>query len=126
MELWPGYVILIREFERETLLCCELTFKIIRKQTIRSVMCSIYRYNSMSWKENFKKEMFNKTVVASYNNNETYLIHDIEFNKNPTSSIQSITNKKPISYVEYFKKVILFNYHYQETDCFIYSSEVQH
>lgn len=99
--MWPGYIVLIQEFERDVLMCCELSYKVIRSQTIRSVMCSIFRGNNRNWKEMFKKEMINKTVVTSYDS-QVYIIHDIDFKKNPTSTYE---RKSKISHVEHFRKV---------------------
>ena len=49
--------------------------------------------------------MINKTVVTSYRS-QAYLIHDIDFKKNPRSEYQRGSNIKPISYVEHFQKVL--------------------
>lgn len=71
-------------------------------------MCSIFRFDNNNWKEMFKKEMINKTVVVSYKD-QAYLVHDIDFKKNPTSSYQRESSIKSISYVEYFLKVLKMN-----------------
>ena len=34
LELWPGYVTSIRQHEKEVLLCCEVSTKILRNDTV--------------------------------------------------------------------------------------------
>lgn len=43
LELWPGYVTSIRQYENNILMCAEITHKIMRQETLLDMLRDCYR-----------------------------------------------------------------------------------
>lgn len=100
IQLWPGYKTSIRQHESDLLMCAEITHKVMRTETIYSIMNETYR-TSRDFKATVQNIVIGETVLTEYNN-KTYRIDDIDFEKNPNSTFD--TKDGPISYVQYYKQ----------------------
>ncbi len=49
LELWPGYVSSIRQHENKMLLCCEISHKILRQDTVLEQLRAIYRQSGSNY-----------------------------------------------------------------------------
>lgn len=104
VELWPGYITSIRQHEEDVLVCCEVSHKVMRMQTVYEVLVNHRKDDAENFKDNFKREIIGSTVLTDYNNN-TYRVDDIDFMATP--KLTFISKKKgevkEISYIEYYK-----------------------
>ena len=102
IELWPGYITSIRQHERKILLCCELSHKVMRKDTALSILMELSRSQPRNYQEAFSKEMIGTTVLTDYNN-KTYKIDDVEYTLTPSSTFCSKTGSEE-SYISYYER----------------------
>lgn len=97
LELWPGYVTSIRQHEQDILVCCEISHKVMRFETVYSLLQDFI--NERDFKTNFAKEIIGTVVLTRYNN-RTYRVDEVMFEMNPMSTFES--NGKTTSFVEYY------------------------
>lgn len=50
-----------------------------------------------------KKELIGKTILTKHGGNKLYTIQDVDFNLNPNDHFYLKTEKKDITFAEYFK-----------------------
>lgn len=81
LELWPGYKTSIRQHENDILMCCEITFKVMRMETVYDLLRSCQQ-QSQDFRNVFARQVIGCIVLTKYNN-KTYRIDDIDWNKNP-------------------------------------------
>merc|ERR1719204_2481178 len=81
LELWLGYETSMRQHETETLLCCEISTKIIRTDTVLDQMKLCMK--GSGGQEGCKRTLLGQIIMTKYNN-KTYRIADIDFKKNPS------------------------------------------
>lgn len=127
LELWPGYVSSIRQHENKMLLCCEISHKILRQDTVLEQLRAIYRQSGSNYQvwprlfvlsffvlNFFKKNMLIflqnaaqrillDTIIITRYNNRTYKIDDVDFNSSPSHTFPRRDGTE-ISYVQYFKE----------------------
>lgn len=105
MELWPGYVTSIRQHENDILVCCEVSHKVMRKETIYDILRRCQTDSrGRDYKDDFKRELIGATVLTDYNtggNSKTYRIDDIDFTSSPNSTFDM--KGTPTSYADYYK-----------------------
>nr|ACV84373.1 argonaute Ast1 variant [Apis mellifera] len=81
LEVWPGYVTAINEYDGGLKLCIDARHRVMRTETVRDIMMKF------GGKPNFKdiiiRELIGLSVFTRYNN-KTYRIDDIAWDKNPT------------------------------------------
>lgn len=98
LELWPGYITSIRQHEKDILVCCEISHKVMRFDTVYDIMQNYLR--ERDFKTAFSKEIIGTVVLTKYNN-RTYHIDDVKYDMNPLSTFP--TSQGPISFAEYYK-----------------------
>lgn len=94
MELWPGYVTSIRQHEKDVLLCAEISYKVLRTETVYD----LFR-NSRSTAE-MTNAVVGSIIITDYNNT-TYRVDRIETTMTPKSTFQK--KGEAISYMDYYK-----------------------
>lgn len=101
LELWPGYITSVRQHEQNVLVCCEVSHKIMRQQTIYEILRNCKQTEERNWQETFKREIIGSIVLTDYNN-KTYRVDDVDFNSSPSSTFK----KKDIdvTYTNYYKE----------------------
>lgn len=67
LELWPGYITSIRQHEHDILVCCEVSHKVMRQETIYEILRQC-RQDDRNWQDSFKKEICGTIVLTDYNN----------------------------------------------------------
>ncbi|CRK90587.1 CLUMA_CG004289, isoform A [Clunio marinus] len=101
VELWPGYITSIRQHEQEVLICCEVSHKVMRKETILDIMRDYMQKDSRNWQDSFRKDIVGSTVLTDYNN-KTYKITDVDFNLSPRSTFQR--KNEQVTYLDYYSR----------------------
>ncbi|KAL7051545.1 hypothetical protein ACKWTF_004499 [Chironomus riparius] len=103
LQIWPGFATAIRQFEKSLLLCCDFTHKVIREETVLSILkdCQQASRDDREYQMMAKKRIVGMTVISAYNN-KNYRIDDIDFRKSPQDTFE--INGKTKSFVEYFSE----------------------
>jgi len=101
LELWPGYETSIRQHEDEVLLCCEVSHKILRTDTVLEQMQEVYKRDRANFRSSCEKSLLGCIVMTRYNN-KTYKIDDIAWDKHPTDSFES-SKGTPMTFIQYYE-----------------------
>ncbi|XP_023290765.1 piwi-like protein Siwi isoform X2 [Orussus abietinus] len=101
MELWPGYVTSIRQYEADILMCAEISHKVMRRETILNILDECYRKDGQNYRKIFEEQVIGLVILTDYNNN-TYRIDDVDHAVTPTSTFQLRTGDQ-ITYKDYYK-----------------------
>ena len=104
LELWPGYVTSIRQHEDNILLCCEVTHKVLRTDTVLDQLKQYER--SPHFHAAAEKALLGQVVITRYNN-KSYRIEDIDWSQTASSTFEVTWKKgetKTESYVQYYEK----------------------
>lgn len=67
VELWPGYITSIRQHEQNVLVCCEVSHKVMRQETIYEILRQC-KQDDANWQDSFKREVIGTIVLTDYNN----------------------------------------------------------
>lgn len=103
-ELWPGFITSILQYEKNTMLCAEISHKLMRKDTVLNIMMSMYReaqQRGRNFQEEVTKFLLGQIVLTRYNNN-TYRIDDIRWDLKVNDTFPKRGEK--ISYIDYYKQ----------------------
>ena len=75
LEVWPGYVTSIRQHEEKILLYCEISRKILRKDTILQQIGEVHQKTrgGPSFHADAEKALLGAIIITRYNN-KTYRI----------------------------------------------------
>ncbi|XP_076285684.1 argonaute 3 [Lasioglossum baleicum] len=98
LEVWPGYVTSISEYQGGLKLCLDAKHRVMRTETVRDIM--LHFGNKPNFKELVMKELIGLSVFTRYNN-KTYRVDDIAWEKNPKFIFEKGTDK--ISLLDYYK-----------------------
>lgn len=101
LQLWPGYITSIRQHETDVMLCAEITNKVMRTETIHSIMTRLYRESGNNFRTAFQQEVLGMTVLTDYNN-KTYRIDDVDFTTSPSDTFD--LKGTQVSFIEYYAK----------------------
>ena len=103
LEVWPGYVTAVDEYEGGLMLCIDVTHRVLCQTTVLEVLRQIFA-SSNAQKLDFtleaKKALLGSVVITRYNN-KTYRIDDVSFTETPLSTFQA--KDRQVSYKEYYK-----------------------
>lgn len=102
LEVWPGYVTAVDEYEGGIQLCCDSSHRVLRTQTVHELMEEILCQNPSNYQHLVQKSVIGASVLTRYNN-RTYRIDDIDWNKSPNSTF-STRGDEVISFKSYYKK----------------------
>ncbi|CAL1675441.1 unnamed protein product [Lasius platythorax] len=101
LELWPGYITSIRQYERDILMCAEVTHKVMRQESLLDILTDCYR-RGHDYRKEFCNNVIGIMVLTDYNNN-TYRIEDVDFDTSPSSTF-AMKSGDNVSYQDYYKK----------------------
>lgn len=131
LEVWPGYVTAVDEYEDGIMLCVDVTHRVLCQTTVLEKLTHAYRSNkqdfqrfravfscffivcflfsSLQYDHFFFCSAIHSNIVKALlgaivltrYNNKTYRIDDVDFNLNPMSTFK--TKDREITYVEYYK-----------------------
>ncbi|XP_076817486.1 piwi-like protein 1 isoform X1 [Clavelina lepadiformis] len=103
-EIWPGFVTSILQYERNVLLCAEISHKLMRKDTVLDILYQISadcKRSGRNVHDEAQRFLVGQIVLTRYNNN-TYRIDGIEWGLNPSKTFER--RGTSISYAEYYKE----------------------
>ncbi|XP_073978510.1 piwi-like protein Ago3 isoform X2 [Rhodnius prolixus] len=100
LEVWPGYITAIQEYEDGIMLCCDSSHRVLRTQTVLELMEQIISVDSRTWKDEFIKLVIGQTVLTRYNN-KMYRVDDVSFDESPKDKFEKKDGTK-MSYIDYY------------------------
>jgi len=103
LELWPGYVTSIRQHEEKILLCCEISHKILRTDTVLQQIGEVHQKTrgGPSFHADVEKALLGAIIITRYNN-KTYRIDEIAWDKKPTDEFEG-KNEEKMTYMKYYE-----------------------
>lgn len=105
MELWPGYITAIGEYDGGSMLNIDLAHKVLRTDTVLDHINNLkkrFSRNQAEFQEAVSQYLTGQVVLTRYNN-KTYHIDAIAWDISPKSTFK-LSSGEDISYVEYYKK----------------------
>lgn len=102
LEIWPGYVTAIDEYEGGIMLNINASHRVLRQLTCYDVIQEALSRNKESWKTAVQKDLIGACVLTRYNN-KLYRVDDLDFNINPLSTFGNRTGGET-SFQEYYMK----------------------
>ncbi|KDR12118.1 piwi-like protein Ago3 [Zootermopsis nevadensis] len=102
LEVWPGYVTAVDEYEGGVQLCCDASHRVLRTQTVHELMEEIVYRKPSNYRDLVQKTIIGVTVLTRYNN-RVYRIDDIDWNQSPSSTFSTHIGET-ISFKDYYKK----------------------
>ncbi|MXQ94554.1 hypothetical protein E5288_WYG003457 [Bos mutus] len=103
LSLWPGFAISVSHFETKLLLSANVSYKILRNETVLEFMTDLCRKTSEScFTQTCEKQLVGLIVLTRYNN-KTYRIDDIDWSVKPTHTFRKRDGAE-ITYVDYYKQ----------------------
>ncbi|XP_004412487.1 PREDICTED: piwi-like protein 4 [Odobenus rosmarus divergens] len=103
LSLWPGFAISVSQFESRLLFTADVSYKILRNETVLEFMTGICQETGMScFTQTCEKQLLGLIVLTRYNN-KTYRIDDIDWSVKPTHTFQKQDGTE-VTYVDYYKQ----------------------
>lgn len=102
LEMWPGFITAIQEYEGGLMLCAETSHRVLRTQTVLEILYDIQRANPGTYRDELFKKVVGSIVLTRYNN-KTYRVDDVIWEDSPRSTFQTSAGAE-ISYVDYYWK----------------------
>ncbi|XP_066994690.2 piwi-like protein Ago3 isoform X2 [Anabrus simplex] len=102
LEIWPGYVTAVDEYEGGIQLCCDSSHRVLRQQTVLQCIEDISTRQPQAYKEEVQKLLIGASVLTRYNN-KTYRVDDIMWDQNPSHTFTSSSGEQ-LSFMDYYKK----------------------
>ncbi|XP_057604599.1 piwi-like protein 4 isoform X1 [Hippopotamus amphibius kiboko] len=103
VSLWPGFAISVSHFESRLLFGADVSYKILRNETVLEFMTDLCHKTGMScFTETCEKQLVGLIVLTRYNN-KTYRIDDIDWSVKPTHTFKKRDGTE-ITYVDYYKQ----------------------
>jgi len=103
LELWPGYVTSIRQHESNVLLCCEISTKVLRMETVLDQLRECYKRDPKNYQNLATKLLLGQIVITRYNN-KTYRIDEICFDKTVSDTFEMKDGSKKDYKTYYLEK----------------------
>ena len=89
----------IRQHEEKILLCCEISHKILRKDTVLQQIGEVHQKTrgGPSFHADAEKALLGAIIITRYNN-KTYRIDEIAWDKKPTDEFEG-RNEEKMTYI---------------------------
>ncbi|XP_064210077.1 piwi-like protein 1 [Anguilla rostrata] len=101
LTIWPGFTTTILQYESSIMLCTDVSHKVLRSETVLSVMGRLRREcGPEHFPEACTKELVGLIVLTKYNN-KTYRIDDIAWDHTPNNTFKR--GDSEISFKNYYK-----------------------
>ncbi|XP_015446018.1 piwi-like protein 3 [Pteropus alecto] len=105
LEIWPGYVTSILQYENSMTLCADVNHKLLRMETAYDLIMRIRedaKKKGIDVKEQVSKELVGSIVFTKFNN-KTYRVDAINWKETPKTIFKKSDGTK-ITFMEYYKK----------------------
>lgn len=100
IQIWPGFCSALQVVERGVLLNIDIVHKVLRTQSVLSIINEIKDRSRGDPMEAIRKQLVGATVMTSYNK-RTYKVDEIDFNMSPRDTF--LVKEVETSYVDYYK-----------------------
>lgn len=101
LQVWPGYVTAVDEYEGGLLLQIDTSHRVLRTETVRDVIIQITKRGVADVKTEAEKALLGSSVLTRYNN-KTYKIDDLDFTASPKSTFKN-EKGEDIRFIDYYK-----------------------
>ncbi|XP_038045176.1 piwi-like protein 1 [Patiria miniata] len=101
IQLLPGFITSILQYEQEVLLMADVSHKILRTETVLDMLAEIQQTKGAGWADVAKRVLAGEIVLTKYNN-KTYRVDDIDFNIDPMNTFDKLDGTK-ITYAQYYR-----------------------
>ncbi|GAB6033435.1 Piwi-like protein 1 [Chamberlinius hualienensis] len=101
LQLWPGFLTAVHQHEHLPMLCADLTFKVLRTDTILDQLKQIAEQNYGRFREEATRLIAGQIVLTTYNN-RTYRVDDIDWNRNPRATF-NLRDGTTTTFIDYYK-----------------------
>jgi len=102
LEIWPGYVTSVQQFEGGVMLCCDVSHKVLRTQTAYQLIKDVLAQKPTDTQGAVLKALLGAVVLTRYNN-KCYKVDDIDWEMSPSSKFVD-HNGEEKSFMDYYKK----------------------
>jgi len=102
LEIWPGYVTAVQQYEGGVMLCCDVSHKVLRTQTAYQLLKDVVNQKPSDVQGAVLKALLGSIVLTRYNN-KCYKVDDIDWDMSPASKFVD-HNGEEKSFVDYYKK----------------------
>lgn len=101
LEVWPGFVTAIDEYEGGLKLQIDTTSRVLRTSTCLELIDELREKLGGNFKEQLEKSLIGEIVLTRYNN-ATYRIDEIDFTQTPMSVFTK--RGEPLTYADYYRQ----------------------
>ncbi|XP_049876482.1 piwi-like protein Ago3 [Pectinophora gossypiella] len=105
LEVWPGYVTAVDEYEGGLMLTLDSTHRVLRTQSVLSLIKEAAQTQGNNWKRIVSDQLLGCSVMTTYNK-KLFRVDYIDDKMTPKSTFEK--NEKgemvKISYIDYYKK----------------------
>ncbi|XP_077302628.1 argonaute 3 [Arctopsyche grandis] len=101
LEVWPGYVTTVDDFEGGLMLNIDPSHKVVRTSTVLNEIQEV-SYRSQNAQNDIRSALIGKSVLTKYSY-KLYTIDDVDFSVNPLSSFKLFTGEMT-TFLNYYKK----------------------
>ncbi|GLG94082.1 Piwi-like protein Ago3 [Gryllus bimaculatus] len=101
LEVWPGYVTAVQQYEGGVQLCCDASHRVMRTDSVLKVISILAEANPRNYREEAMKVALGAVVLTRYNNC-VYRVDDISWDRTPESTFTN-SDGREISFQEYYR-----------------------
>lgn len=102
LEILPGYVVAVDEYEGGIMLCLDVQHRVLRTQNVLDLFREYHRTFKQNFKEVAFKNIIGACVLTKYNN-KNYTVDEIMWQSSPKDTFKTYDGSE-ISYIDYYKK----------------------
>ncbi|XP_059057844.1 piwi-like protein Ago3 [Achroia grisella] len=104
LEVWPGYVTAVDEYEGGLMLTLDSTHRVLRTQSVLSFIKETVQQEGANWKKALSERLIGCSVMTSYNK-KLFRVDSINDSMTPKSTFQKKEKGEmvEISYIDYYK-----------------------
>ncbi|RWS19127.1 Piwi-like protein 2, partial [Leptotrombidium deliense] len=104
LEVWPGVVTSILDFDGGLMLNCDISHRVLRTSTALHVLKDILNQpDGRARFEELSKKRLEGCIVLTRYNNKPYRIDEVKFDITPKSEF-TLSNGQKVTYLDYFKR----------------------
>ncbi|XP_072944718.1 piwi-like protein Ago3 [Epargyreus clarus] len=104
LEVWPGYVTAVDEYEGGLMLTLDSTHRVLRTECVLTFIKHVVQTDGANWKRALAEKLIGCSVMTTYNN-KLFRVDSIDDTMTPKSTFEK--NEKgqliTISYIDYYK-----------------------
>ncbi|CAG9788648.1 unnamed protein product [Diatraea saccharalis] len=105
LEVWPGYVTAVDEYEGGLMLTLDSTHRVLRTQSVLSFIKESIQTEGANWKRAMAERLVGSSVMTTYNK-KLFRVDSIDDTMTPRSTFEKNDKGQiiKISYIDYYKK----------------------